>query len=202
MANCSFSSALFIIAGVLLNACTGSDSPAEKAGSNETAPSEVTVRTKGTRVDSLNGIPGHRFGEPLSAFPGIVLAEGVQKPGTQTYTYPDGKPAAGWFGKHKAKSPDQFFVYYVFQDGKFVAFQALAFGEGRQALQEQALYLFGPGKQFPDGTTWAGEKALAYYTLPTLAKGPANALDVKSQEFVRSQATATAARLKQENAGQ
>lgn len=54
------------------------------------------------------------------------------------------------------------------------------------------------GKEFPTGTTWDGEEGLACYTLPMLPKGPANVLGVKSQEFVRSQATA--ARLKQENA--
>lgn len=201
MTNLSSWPALFIVVGVLLGGCTDSGSPTEKGGGNATASTEAPARTRGTRVDSLNGIPGHRFGEPLSAFPGLVLAPN-QAPGSQKYTYPDGKGEPGWFGKRKKEAPSTYFTFYVFADGKFVGFTAISFGEGRKALQEQALYLLGPGEKFATGTTWDGQRVLASYTLPTLEMGPANQLDVQSQAFVRAQATATADRLKKENAGQ
>ena len=185
-----------LLAGVLVSSCSHPDTT-ESAG---TPASEVPVATRRqvSRTDSLNGIPGHQFGEPLSAFPGIELAKS-QQPGTQTYTYPDGKPESGWFGKHKDTVPS---VFYVFKDGKFAAFQAIAFGAGRQALQEETLYLFGQGQKNVTNTTWAGEKAQALYTRLVLPKGPAEVLDVQSISLVNAQLADQAARLKRENAGQ
>jgi hypothetical protein len=151
-----------------------------------------------SRADSLNGIPGHQFGEPLSAFPGLVLAK-TQQLGTRTYYYPDGKGEGGWFGKHKKEVPS---VFYVFRDGKFAAFQAVAFGEGREALAEETVFLLGRGKQHVENTTWAGQKAQALYTQTTLTRGPAEILDIESIEHVKAQAADEAARLKRENAGQ
>ena len=77
-------------------------------------PPIVAERTRGTKA----GIPGHRFGEPLSAFPGVELAK-MQHPGTQTYVYPKGELEAGWFGKHRQEVG---FTFYDFRDGRFVSF--------------------------------------------------------------------------------
>jgi hypothetical protein len=186
---------LVLCAGTLLSSCSQS-TPETTTGTQAAARPASPEFPFGGKVDSLNGIPGHQFGEPLSAFPGIELAK-TQNPGTRTYTYPDNKPAPGWFGKHKKDVP---FVFYVFKDDKFIAFQAIAMGAGRQALQEQALFLFGPGKKYPAGTSWNGEKALAYYTPRLLPNGPAEILDVQSVEGNKAQAAATAERLKKENA--
>lgn len=188
--------ALRVLTGGLL--ATGCSSPAAPTAEHAPAATSVAERA-GQRADSLNGIPGHAFGEPLSAFPGLVLAPN-QTPGSQKYTYPDGKGEPGWFGKRKKEAPASYFTFYVFADGKFVGFTAISFGEGRKALQEQALYLLGPGEKFATGTTWDGQRVLASYTLPTLEMGPANQLDVQSQAFVHGQATAQAALLKAENA--
>jgi hypothetical protein len=125
-----------------------------------------------------------------------VLTQG-QQPGTQTYNYPEGKPEAGWFGKHKKDVPS---VYYTFKDGKFVAFQAIAYGAGRAALQEEALFLFGPGSKGVTNTSWVGQKTQAYYTPKVLPYGPAEILDVQRLSLVRDQASETAERLKRENA--
>lgn len=184
-----------LIASALLGSCSHS-SPNTEAGSN--APSMGVERTINTKVDSLNGIPGHHFGEPLSAFPGLVLTQG-QQPGTQTYNYPEGKPEAGWFGKHKKDVPS---VYYMFKDGKFVAFQAIAYGAGRAALQEETMFLLGPGSKGITNTSWVGKKNQAYYTPKVLPYGPAEILDIQSLSLMGALTKESSARLRRENAEQ
>jgi hypothetical protein len=186
-----------LLAGGLLSSCSHPSTTTDSAGTFQ-LETPVATDTKMSRADSLNGIPGHHFGEPLSAFPGVILTKG-QQPGTQTYKYPDGKPEPGWFGRHKKEVPS---VFYIFQDGKFAAFQAIAFGDGRVALEQETLFLFGRGKLHVDNTTWAGKKAQVRYTPTTLARGPAEILDVESIDLVKAQVAEEAARLKRENAGQ
>ena len=182
-----------LFTSALLSSCSQS-SPTAEFGSNDSTV--ATERNTSSKVDSLNGVPGHRFGEPVSAFPGIVLAKS-QQPGTQTYTYPESKPEGGWFGKHKK---GDLFVFYTFKDGKFVGFQAIAFGATRAALQEEALFLLGRGKQGIANTSWVGEKTQAFYTPKVLPKGPAEILDIQSLSLVEAQAKENAVRLKAENA--
>ncbi|HEX8349979.1 MAG TPA: hypothetical protein VF598_08445 [Hymenobacter sp.] len=190
---------LLLLAGVLLGSCTDSGSPTETGNGNDTASIATVVRTPGTRADSLGGIPGHKFGEPLNAFPGLELTAN-QKPGTQTYHYPGGKGEPGWFGKRKQESPNEFYSFYTFKDGRFVAFQAMALGTGRKALQEQTRYLLGAGTPTTTTTNWEGEQVLAYYSLTTQpGSGLAEVLDLQSQDFVKGRATARAALLKAEN---
>lgn len=195
-------SLLVLTSGLLTNCSSpSSTTPLADSSTGATVTTPVaTVRTPGTRADSLGGIPGHKFGEELSAFPSLELYPN-QKPGTQTYHYPGGKGEPGWFGKRKKESPEEFYTSYVFQDGRFVAFQAMAVGAGRKALQEQTRYLLGAGTVTTTTTNWEGEKVLAYYSLvnhPSL--GLTEVLDVQSQDFVKGQATAKADRLKAENA--
>lgn len=194
-------STLVISTLMLLSGCTDSGSPADNGvGGNATVSSEAALRNPGTRADSLGGIPGHKFGEPLSAFPGLALLPD-QKPGVQAYYYPEGKGEPGWFGKRKKESPDQFYTYYTFKEGKFVAFQAMALGEGRQALQEQARYLFGAGTQTATTLNWEGKQVFAFYSLINQpSRGLADLLNVQTQDYTKAQATAQADRLKQENA--
>lgn len=196
MTNIPFLPIVFISAGVLLSGCTDSGSPTE-SGSNRTTLTHAAVRIECTQVDSLNGIPGHHFGEPVSVFPGLILTK-TQQLGTQTYSYPDDKPEAGWFGKHKK----DVFSFYIFKDGKFQAFQAVAFGPARAALQEETIFLLGRGKQNVTNTSWVGEKARAFYTPMVLAKGPAEILEIQSLSLVQAQASEASDRLKRENAGQ
>lgn len=201
MTNLSSLPTLLFSALVLLSGCTDSGSPTDKAGGgNVTASSEAVPHTPGTRADSLGGIPGHAFGQPLSAFPGLELLPD-QKPSVQTYYYPNGKGEPGWFGKRKKESPDDFYTYYTFKDGKFVAFQAMALGAGRKALQEQTRYLLGTGTPTTTTTNWEGEQVLAFYSLINQpGRGLAELLDVQSQDYAKAQATAKANQLKQENA--
>ena len=185
-----------LLAGALLSSCSHPSATTDSAGTSK-PEAPVATNTKISRTDSLNGIPGHQFGEPLNAFPGLVLTKG-QHPGTQTYSYPDEKPEAGWFGKHKK----DVFSFYTFKNGKFLAFEAISFGPGRAALQEEAAFLFGRGKQNVGGTSWKGEKTQAYYTQQVMPKGPAEILDVQSLSLVEALARESTDRLKRENAGQ
>ena len=202
MTNPLSSPTLLLLAGVLLSGCTDSGSPTEKGNGNESTSIATVVRTPGIRADSLGGIPGHKFGNPLSAFPGLELTAN-QKPGTQTYYYPGGKGEPGWFGKRKKESPNEFYSFYTFKDGRFVAFQAMALGTGRKALQEQTRYLLGAGTPTTTTTNWEGKQVLAYYSVTNQpGSGLAEVLDVQSQDFVRGQASTQADRLKAENAEQ
>lgn len=185
-----------LLVSVLFSSCSHPSATTESAGNSQQEVSGAT-HNQISRTDSLNGIPGHHFGEPLNAFPGLVLTRD-QKPGTQTYSYPDGKLEGGWFGKHKK----DVFSFYIFKDGKFGAFQAIAFGTERAALQEETLFLLGRGKQNAFNTTWTGEKTRAFYNPQMLAKGPAEVLDIQSLTLVEAQASESTDRLKRENAGQ
>lgn len=195
-------SLLFLTSGLLTSCSSPSSStlPVDSStGASGNTP-VAAVHTPGTRADSLGGIPGHAFGQPLSAFPGLELLPD-QKPGVQLYYYPNGKGEPGWFGKRKKESPDNFYTYYTFKDGKFVAFQAMALGEGRKALQEQTRYLLGTGTQTTTTMNWEGEKVLAFYSLINQpGRGLADLLNVQTQDYTKAQATATADRLKAENA--
>ena len=185
----------------LATGCTSQESASTTAaGEPATAAPSTAVRTPGTRADSLGGIPGHKFGEPLSAFPGLVLHPGQQQPGSKFYYYPNGKGEAGWWGKRTREWRGEFNSFYTFKDGRFVAFSAMAYGDARKLLREQAVYLFGQGKQWPlGGTTWDGAQVQAYYTQQIAAKSYEQ-LTVQTQEFVKSQATAKADQLKKDNA--
>jgi hypothetical protein len=87
---------MLTLIGVLLGSCS-SPSPT----TNETMPAaEVTPPPSrqfpfGSKVDSLNGIAGHTFGQPLSAFPKMQLQPPLPGQLTRTYAY---EGTAGWFG--------------------------------------------------------------------------------------------------------
>lgn len=72
----------------------------------------------------------------------------------------------------------------------------MALSTGRKALQEQTPYLLGAGTPTTTTTNWEGGKVLAFYSQAMLpSAGPSETLDVQSQDFVKGQATARAARL-------
>nr|GEV99662.1 hypothetical protein [Tanacetum cinerariifolium] len=137
------------------------------------------TRDTGTRVDSLNGIPGHQFGELLSAFPGLVAVEGSTEPGYATYYYPVGNPQEkGWFGKHHREIGS---VFYRFHAGRFANFRAVAYGaEGKNLLRQETIFLLGKGKTGLDRTEWLGRRAWAVYTSPILDGESVEQLDIIS----------------------
>ena len=197
MPNASLLTIGSLLAGVLLSNCSQPAATTEAAGASA-SEAPAAIRGRPSRADSLNGIPGHQFGDPLSSFPGLQLA-GPQQPGMQSYAFPPSKTANGWFGKHKAEVP---YVLYTFKDGKFAAFEAIAYAEGSRALREETMFLLGPGIQNTGSTTWLGEKVQASFTSRTLPAGPADILRITSQTLLRDQASARADRLKRENADQ
>ena len=194
-----FYSSLLLVFAVFNAGCSSPQEPG--ASTTEAAKvASVVVRGPGTRVDSLNGIPGHQFGDPLNTFPGLELLP-TNEPGLKTYTYPYGykKPIGGWFGKRHQENPGAYTLYYTFHDGKFVYFGCRAVGEARDKLNEQATYLFGAGKNFGNGPIWQGEKAVAWYTYEQSFSGQVHMLNVKSQAFIRYQEKLKADQLKKDN---
>jgi hypothetical protein len=198
MPNISSNALALSLATVLLGGCTDSGSPTQKAGGNQTAPDEATADTRATRVDSINGIPGHHFGESLDAFPGLVPI-GQKELGAQSYYYAKGGEP-GWFGKRTKEYSNEFYTRYTFAEGKFVSFFASGRGDMRQALQRQAEYLYGPGAPTNNGSLWEGRQAEAWTAPDNRGFGPANTLLVRSKAFASQQAQAQADQLKRENA--
>lgn len=186
-----------VLVGTLLPGC--SPAAPETTSAPAGAPAApVAPRSYGARADSLDGMPGHHFGEPLSNFPPLVLVSKEDAEGVRIYRMP-GSQERGWFGKH-AKD---FTTYYQFQDGKFAAFQAVTTGIGanRTAMRQEARFLFGPGKDRNDqmsGLDWEGERVMVRYsekmTLPVECW-----LEVYSKPLVAVQQAKQQARLRAEN---
>ena len=154
------------LAGILiLQACSQAspDTAIDPHLARAPAPTP-TKRTAGTAADSVNGMQGHTFGEPLRNFPGLLLLEQDDELGVRWY-----KPSPGqersWFGKH-AK---EYNTYYQFQDGRFAMFRAIStdLGANPAALREELCSLFGPGKRRKDLKgilEWEGERVRATYS--------------------------------------
>jgi hypothetical protein len=184
---------LLTLTGVLLGNCS-SPSPA----TTETVPT-AAVPTQpspqfpfGGKVDSLNGIAGHTFGQPLSAFPKMQLIPPSPGELTRTYTY---EGSEGWFGKHHQQVRSQF---YYFLNGKFCRF--LAIGDPT-VLRPEATYLFGPGQaEGKYRLFWEGSQAWAAYSEKASGMGMEGKLDVTSKPLEAERAAQANARLKAENA--
>lgn len=149
-------SAFTLISAILSNCAPGtSATPADSLLAATPTPAKRTI---GTAADSLNGIPGHSFGEPLRNFPGLVLFDKDDEAGVRGYLMSADQQRV-WFGEHA----EQFTTYYQFQDGRFSMFCALATGlEGSpMAMREQLFSLFGPSKDPLDlrgRVNWEGER--------------------------------------------
>ena len=182
--------------------CSSPQGSSAVAAPESAAKPVVAERGPGTRADSLNGIPGHPFGTPLSAFAGLKLVPAPQQqPGYITYRYPNGKGEPGWFGKRIREAGGVYYSFYRFKDGRFASFMFGAYNDGRPALDEQANYLFGPGvANTGGGLSWEGQRVFAFTTTTNSMGSMLEMLEVKSQEFVKAQAKEKADKLKAENA--
>jgi hypothetical protein len=154
------------LAGSWLSSCSHAapDTTTAPAIAAATPASAPASRSYGARADSLDGMQGHHFGEPLRNFPKLVLLTKADEQGVRVYRMPAAQER-GWFGKH-AKD---FSTYYQFQDGKFSMFRAVTTGIGanRTAMRQEARYLFGPGKDRNDqlsGLDWEGERVVVQYS--------------------------------------
>ncbi len=155
---------IIAFAGILLLYACSQASPATYIDSAlANAPATPTKRTIGTAADSLNGIPGHTFGEPLRNFPGLVLLSKNDETGVRWYQMPAAQQR-GWFRKYAQYA----ITYYQFQDGQFAMFMAVTMGRGGSPtlMRKEALSLFGPGKEQHDllrEINWEGERVRAMY---------------------------------------
>ena len=146
----------------------------------------------GHRVDSLNGIAGHRFGEPMRAFPRLHLVPPDLGVPLQSYT---SEAPTGWFGRHRAQVPDQ---YYTFLYDQFFAFVALG---DPAVLKTEATHLFGPGRtQGAHQLLWEGRQARAVYSEKAVGAGREGRLDVVSKPLEAVLAAKQSVRFTAENA--
>lgn len=150
------------LAGALLLSACSQASPNPFA---DTAASNSIPRTLCTQADSLNGMQGHIFGEPLRNFSGLIpQAQDGEKGVYEHGVYWMSEQESGWFGQHN----EDVVTYYQFQDGKFAMFRAVTVDTGatRTALRELARSLFGPGRVCSDlqgGLDWEGERVRVQY---------------------------------------
>ncbi|WP_223654420.1 hypothetical protein [Hymenobacter psoromatis] len=185
-----------VLAGTLLSSC--SSTPAGESASAPTSLLETTKpRSLGAAADSLNGMPGHPFGQPLSAFPKLLKVSD-EGPGRVMYRFEGGDPnPRSWFTKHYADVPGQF---YFFQDGKLVAFRAVAHSPvGMAALEQEARFLFGRGDEDGSRIDWTGQKVRVTLWNPFSEGRASKQLDVLSQADQADQARRKQEQLKAEN---
>jgi hypothetical protein len=184
---------LLTLPGVLLSSCSSPSSP-----TTETTPAAGGATRPalqfpfGSKVDSLHGIAGHTFGEPLSAFSQLRLLPPTAGELTRAYAY---EGTTGWFGKHHGDVSTQ--IYY-FLNGKFCRFLAVG---NSTVLRPEVTYLFGPGQA--EGRYklfWEGSRARAAYVEQAGGMGMRGRLNVLSKAYEAELAAQAAARLKAENA--
>lgn len=187
------------LAAGLLGACSSPQSPGSSAvvrPDPAAAPPAAPAPPKfpyGTKVDSLNGSPGHSFGQPLTAFAKlepIRLEPGVP---FRAYRAP-AAGAGGWFSRHRREVPGQF---YHFVDGQFFRFRAVG---DAATLRTEANYLFGPGRVEGLQVFWEGERARAVYSEQVRGLGREGTLDVLSKPLEAALAAREKARLQADNA--
>ncbi|MGI4820716.1 MAG: hypothetical protein ACRYFV_05835 [Janthinobacterium lividum] len=187
-----------LLTGLLLSSCSqpAPTTDASSAATTNKVPVASVKHFTGMKVDSLNGIPGHHFGEALTAFPGLILGE-TNMTGMKRYYYPSGRSTHGWFGKHDT----QLTTNYYFVNDKFAYFVATAYRNNLSLLSDEATYLFGKGDLFElDGVIWQGKQARAVYTKHFSSSGPYVQLEVVSELLETQRKQQAAARLKAENA--
>ena len=184
---------LALSASTLLSSCSQSTPAATATSPDVAAPEASTQFPFGAKVDSLNGLAGHPFGQPVSAFPKMEMY--AVEPGELTRTYhPPKAPATGWFAKHRAEVPYQ---YYDFLDGQFYRFRAVG---DAATLRAEALYLLGPGQEQGPQIFWDGSRARAVYSEQARGLGREGTLAILSKPLEAAQTAKAQAKLKAENA--
>jgi hypothetical protein len=163
---------LLLAPGWLLPGCAPPN-PTAAAGAAPTATPTPPAFPFGHRLDSLNGIAGHRFGEPMRTFPRLHLEPPDLGVPLQSYT---SDAPTGWFGRHRTQVRYQ---YYTFFYGQFFAFVALG---DPAVLKSEATHLFGPGRaQGSHQLLWEGKQVRAVYSEKAVGPGREGRLDVVSK---------------------
>ncbi len=193
--------AVALLAGSLFGSCSSPTSAPDTSTPDtlvaSSKPAAAVQFPFGAKVDSLNGIAGHTFGQPVSAFPHMRAMQVY--PGELTRTYADegrtGAKATGWFDKHRPQVPTQL---YWFLDNKFSQFRAIG---DAATLRAEAIYLLGPGQaQGPHQLFWEGNRARAVFSEQARGFGLEGTLDVLSRPLEAEVAAKKQALLKAENA--
>lgn len=185
---------LAILIGALLIGCSHPNPATTTAAPKEETDISTTKFPYGSKVDSLNGIAGYTFGQPLSAFPNMELVPTDAGVLTKTYSQ-KGSKQSSWFGKHRPQVPIQL---YWFLDGKFCHFRAVG---DPGTLRAEAIYLLGPGQaEGQYQLFWEGSQARAVYREQARGLGMEGTLDVLSKPLEAEQAAQQRALLKAENA--
>ena len=180
---------LLLVPGLLLPGCAPPNPTAAAGAAPAATPPAFPF---GHRVDSLNGIAGHRFGEPPSAFPRLHLE--LPDLGVPLRSYTSEAPT-GWFGRHRTQVRYQ---YYTFFYDQFFAFVALG---DPAVLKSEATHLFGPGRaQGPHQLLWEGSQARAVYSEKAVGAGREGRLDVVSKPLEADLAAKQYPGVKAENA--
>ena len=183
---------LLLASGELLAGCSyPSPTAPPAADAVKTAAFPAPAFPFGGQLDSLHGIAGHAFGEPLSAFPHLRRLPPIPGVPTRFFTY---EGTTGWFGTHRTPVRDQL---YAFLDGKFYAFMAIG---DPAVLRSEAIYLFGPGQaQGAYQLCWEGSQARAVYTEKAIGVDWQGRLDVFSKSLDAPLAAKQQAHLKADN---
>ena len=180
---------LLLVPGLLLSGCAPPNPTAAAGAAPAATPPAFPF---GHRVDSLNGIAGHRFGEPRRAFPRLHLEPPDTGVPLQSYT---SEAPTGWFGRHRTQVRYQ---YYTFFYDQFFAFVALG---DPAVLKSEATHLFGPGRaQGPHQLFWEGSQARAVYSEKAVGSGHEGRLDVVSKPLEAALAAKQYEGVKAENA--
>ncbi len=179
----------------VLGACSHSapkDAAAAASGTGAATPAAPVPTSFGARADSLNGMQGHTFGEPVRAFTRLRLYANQTPPLTAYFR--DLGQESGWFGKHTSTE-------YDFLDGQFVRFSASALNNNRPLLLAHAQYLFGPGQRLDDQHyLWEGQRVRAEYWLNERSPERPAVLTVTTQAGIARLAAAQKARQAAEDA--
>ena len=184
---------LLTLAGVLLGSCSSPSPATTETAPQAAVPAQASVQFPfGGKVDSLNGIAGHTFGQPLSAFPKMQLEPPLPGQLTRTYAY---EGSAGWFGQHPKQVRVQL---YYFLNGKFCRFLALG---DPTVLRPEATSLFGPGQAAgKDRLLWEGSQVRAAYREKASGMEMEGTLDVASKALEAEEAAQANAQFEAENA--
>ena len=187
----------------------GRPQPRARAKTPARPAARIKVPATGLKADSLDGFPGHRFGELRSNFPELE-ARGFADPltGLVSYSLRDGQQGPGWF----AKNADQVSSTYWFYHDQFAALVTHARNQGRTLLADEAVYLFGKGQN--QGTAfgqttyqWRGQRVLVELTdghnetSLSISSRPIQAQQAADQQAKqKAEAAARAAKFKADNA--
>ena len=180
---------LLLVPGLLLSGCAPPNPTAAAGAAPAATPPAFPF---GHRVDFLNGIAGHRFGEPPNAFPRLHLE--LPDTGVPLRSYTSEAPT-GWFGRHRTQVRYQ---YYTFFYDQFFAFVALG---DPAVLKSEATHLFGPGRaQGAHQLLWEGKQVRAVYSEKAVGPGREGRLDVVSKPLEAALAAKQYPGVKAENA--